>query len=151
MSLAKKIFSSFAVLFALVLLAGCISLLGKPDASQKCASSGGVWTVDGDLGSCDCGRSALYNFSTGYCAACPQGEIVYRSPHAPPLNYSGVCYMPTGRDGAPCDRRGDCFGGTCVLVNENAGSGKGVCRDHAIGCLVMIGENGDASPMICID
>ena len=61
---------------------------------------------------------------------------------------SEFCYMPSDYDGKLCDKQTDCGTGDCVLVNKK--TRKGICRDIAYGCNLLLTENGKAS-MRCSD
>ncbi|MFH0819682.1 MAG: hypothetical protein V1892_01480 [bacterium] len=63
------------------------------------------------------------------------------------------CYKPTGFDGRPCDRKTDCGGGECFLVDQNRLTGRGICNDLPYGCHTRINEKGNfnAGEILCID
>ncbi len=63
------------------------------------------------------------------------------------------CYIPSGFEEQPCDKKTDCGTGECFLVDPNKTIGKGICRDLPYGCNVRIDENGnfDEKEVLCVD
>lgn len=113
----------------------------------NCTRSGGTWIGGEGWVACDCGDEKVYNMTTYECERCPEGQLVGRGLGP------GFCYTPTGKQGMPCDRATECGGGSCVLVNPGAWTGKGECHDLPFGCYVRIDENGNYDPeaMLCVD
>ena len=115
------------------------------ERESRCVESGGTWLGGSDWFACDCGSDMVYNTTTYECERCPEGQLVGKGLGP------AFCYTPTGFAGLPCDRKTDCGGGYCFLVNENAAVGKGVCSDLPFGCHQQIDENGEIQPMLCVD
>jgi len=113
----------------------------------NCTQSGGTWIGDEGWLECECGREMVYNTTTYECERCPEGQLVGRGLGP------AFCYTPTGKQGQPCDRATECGGGSCVLVNPGAWTGKGECHDLPFGCYVRIDENGNYDPtaILCVD
>ena len=113
----------------------------------KCENSGGDWISVEGYSFCDCGYELVYNSTSSECEECPPGQLVGRGIGP------GFCYTPTGKQGDACDSELDCEGGYCILVDENAATGKGVCSDLPFGCHVFIDKNGDfdTEAILCVD
>ena len=118
-----------------------------PPNELDCNGSGGTWNDDESWQLCECGREMIFNGTTARCQRCPPGQVVGRGLGP------AFCYTPTGKEGQPCDRSTDCNGGSCMLVNASAATGKGECHDLPFGCYVRIDGNGGFDPesMLCVD
>jgi hypothetical protein len=127
-------------------LCGCCALTDGPEAQRaRCEASGGAW---GAGATCSCPQGFALNKSQSYCMRCAQGERVQDLP-----NGFQECHKPSAREGLPCDSRGECPGAFCELVDGNASTGKGICRDYMYCCHVWIDERGGFSPdlVACVE
>ena len=62
------------------------------------------------------------------------------------------CYKPSGYEGQFCDKQTDCGTASCVLINENKTTGKGVCKDKTFSeCGYLLNKNGDKEKTMCFD
>lgn len=62
------------------------------------------------------------------------------------------CYKPSGYEGQFCDKQTDCGTASCILVDENKTTGKGVCKDKTFSeCGYFLDKNGNKERTMCAD
>lgn len=65
---------------------------------------------------------------------------------------SKYCYKPSGYDGQLCDKQTDCGTASCVLIDENKTTEKGVCKDKAFSeCGYLLDKDGNKEKTLCAD
>lgn len=79
-----------------------------------------------------------------YRIKCPLGM---KSAEDPFFNNKKFCYTPSGYEGNPCNRRGDCGSGKCIL---NYPFRKAKCVDADLLCEERFDKEGNVLESICV-